>query len=478
MAFGLGGVLAGIGSIISSANNNKGNSNKGNGNSSSKPNSNPDRDSIVNQMQSNSDKWANASAEERKELESANQALGSQLGGSFNSQTGTWTDNKGNNLYNNNQGSNGQVVLNPYTGQYEPDTGQNYDYSMLVPGMGGGSFGNNGYMDQYYQAQQAQMEAQKKRTEALLGQIDTQKQTVNSDAEEMARQAYINQMLGQKQAKEQMAASGLGNTGYSESSQLGLQTAYQQALNGINQNKTNALTNLDNAKTQAQTTGNADLASIESSYNQMMAQMMQQMEQEAYNRQLQAQQMAMQQNQNDWNKQLAMAQLNGRFAQDEYNSYMDRMDSLVKLGVYTPEVAQWYGYDDVNSLYSALNDANIRQAQMQAAYNNIVNPKKNRSSARSVYGDFVDGGGDDGGVVTGQPVAKLVSLPGYQGEYTTTPYQFKTTPEEAFNSQNLYGAGNMLSLLASIGKGRTEMIQQAKDKYGSIGDYYPGKGIR
>lgn len=54
---------------------------------------------IRQEMAANSAAWHTADAETRKQLEAANQALGAQLGASFNSGTGTWSDASGASLY-------------------------------------------------------------------------------------------------------------------------------------------------------------------------------------------------------------------------------------------------------------------------------------------------------------------------------------------------------------------------------------------
>lgn len=50
-------------------------------------------------MAANSKEWHTASDERKKELEAQNQELGSQLGASFNSGSGKWSDSSGDDLY-------------------------------------------------------------------------------------------------------------------------------------------------------------------------------------------------------------------------------------------------------------------------------------------------------------------------------------------------------------------------------------------
>lgn len=54
---------------------------------------------IKQQMEANSKAWHTADATTRKQLEATNQKLGSQLGASYDSKTGSWSDKSGGSLY-------------------------------------------------------------------------------------------------------------------------------------------------------------------------------------------------------------------------------------------------------------------------------------------------------------------------------------------------------------------------------------------
>ena len=54
---------------------------------------------IRKQMEANSKAWHTADAATKKKLEAENQALGKQIGGTYNSASGTWSDSSGNSLY-------------------------------------------------------------------------------------------------------------------------------------------------------------------------------------------------------------------------------------------------------------------------------------------------------------------------------------------------------------------------------------------
>lgn len=54
---------------------------------------------IKKQMEANSKAWHTADDATKKKLEAENQALGKQIGGTYNEASGTWSDSSGNNLY-------------------------------------------------------------------------------------------------------------------------------------------------------------------------------------------------------------------------------------------------------------------------------------------------------------------------------------------------------------------------------------------
>lgn len=283
---------------------------------------------------------------------------------------------------------------NSATGQYEPTnlnltqtgsgawtTGKQNQVSAPTFQFNPNQYAGDNLGQEYLRKAMAAAEAaQQARINALLSQIDSKRPEIESQSADLARQAYINQRLGQQAARENLAANGLANTGVSETTNLGLQTAYQQALDEIGKNKQNALLDLDQAKVQAQQTGNADLAGIQAQYQQSLATMQQQYEQEMYNRWLNDQQMQMTQAQNEWQQQFAMQQYNNQLSQSDwerqlamqqYNYMMqqnqlsseaDKMYKLLNQGLVTPEVLQYYGLGSTGDYYNYLNQ--LQRAQM------------------------------------------------------------------------------------------------------------------
>ena len=78
----------------------------------------------------------------------------------------------------------------------------------------------------------------------LLSQYNQSKSSINTDAENSLRQAYINKMLSEKNLGQQLSAQGLTG-GATESTLAGMLNNYGNARNNINTTTNNNLTNLE-----------------------------------------------------------------------------------------------------------------------------------------------------------------------------------------------------------------------------------------
>ena len=161
----------------------------------------------------------------------------------------------------------------------DPDAGLTIDEYRAKYGVSGGSSSNNRYGDMGdelaynpYEDQYNQLKEAYERQEALLreqnrraveqgtNRLNAQKTNINQAADENARQAYVQYMQSQKALPQQLASQGVSG-GATETANLGLQTAYQNNVNAINQNKANRLQEIDNAIVDLQNTG--DLSTVE-----------------------------------------------------------------------------------------------------------------------------------------------------------------------------------------------------------------------
>ena len=117
-------------------------------------------------------------------------------------------------------------------------------------------------------------------------QIDT----VNEDTKELARQAYIANMLGQKNMDQQLSASGLAG-GMADSQRIGLQANYENSLNELEMQRQATIAELQLAIENARLTGDMQTA-------QELAGYLQQVQSQWVNYMQNQQQM---ENQNYWN---------------------------------------------------------------------------------------------------------------------------------------------------------------------------------
>ena len=116
----------------------------------------------------------------------------------------------------------------------------------------------------------------------LLGDYTNSTEKLNKQAEDSLKQAYINNMLAQRNIGQQLAAQGI-NGGASESAMLRLNTNYGNSRNNINtnlasnlrdieneynKNKANEYTNYNNQTAEALKNYNTLLGEAQKSYNQ------------------------------------------------------------------------------------------------------------------------------------------------------------------------------------------------------------------
>ena len=130
-----------------------------------------------------------------------------------------------------------------------------------------------GDTDSYYQAQidaskewaETQQKLQQDNTDFAIEQIEQQKEQANKDYTKEQAGAYVD---WQKQSNaygvnaEQMAQSGLTNTGFSESSQVSMYNTYQNRVATARESYNVAVLNYNNAIKDAQLQNNSKLAEI------------------------------------------------------------------------------------------------------------------------------------------------------------------------------------------------------------------------
>ena len=222
-----------------------------------------------------------------------------------------------------------------------------------------------------YEQQEALLREQNRlAVEQGTNRLNAQKTNINQAADENARQAYVQYMQSQKALPQQLASQGVSG-GATETANLGLQTAYQNNVNAINQNKANRLQEIDNAIVDLQNTG--DLSTVEQvlannqaaldaytnnfdkgvSYNQWAQQFnanrQDTLAEQAYRDQIYKDQMAQQELENQWYEQSYKDQkeqqeLENQWYTEKYDDAKKQQEvntiiTLLENGMYNPETA-------------------------------------------------------------------------------------------------------------------------------------------
>ncbi|KAF5066147.1 hypothetical protein DSECCO2_266920 [anaerobic digester metagenome] len=232
----------------------------------------------------------------------------------------------------------------------------------------------SGYQDYNEQVQAAIKAAVEAATQSYNQQIST----TNQDSAELARQAYVAKMLGQKNLDQQLSASGYAG-GMADSQKIQTETNYQNNLNSIEQQRLATVKELQSAISQAQLSGNQQMAESLSGYLQNL--------QSQWNSYMQNQQQMA--NDNYWNQQ----NLNLQNAQMAYNQQTATQDTaytramnLLATGV-MPD-------------HSMLSAAGISAIQANAIRNYYMQGSTGTVTATQNKGSY--GGYNNGGLTTAQ----------------------------------------------------------------------------
>ena len=132
--------------------------------------------------------------------------------------------------------------------------------------------------DQYYQNQinatkeyeKTQTELQQAQTDFAVQQIEQQKDKAQQDYTKEQKGAYVDYMKQTKSNAQNMANSGLSNTGFSESSIVSMYNQYQNRVGTAKESLNNAMINYNNGIQQAILANNEKLAEI--AYNSLQTQ--------------------------------------------------------------------------------------------------------------------------------------------------------------------------------------------------------------
>ena len=172
--------------------------------------------------------------------------------------------------------------------------------------------------DQYSEATQQRIQAA---VEQAVNNYQAQIEQTNKDTEELARQAYVAKMLGQKNLDQQLSAAGYAG-GMADSQRIQTETNYENNLQDIENQRLEVVAELERAIRDAQLTGDLQAAQELQAYLQSM--------QSSWMSYVQNQQAL--QNSNYWNQQQMQMNRQQVSAQQASQAY-DRAMELLSMGI-------------------------------------------------------------------------------------------------------------------------------------------------
>lgn len=238
------------------------------------------------------------------------------------------------------------------------------------------------YFDQQIQASKdwadKQSQLQQEKTDFAIEKVEQQKAQAKKDYTKEQSGAYVD---WQKQSNqyganaEQMAATGMTNTGFSESSQVSMYNTYQNRITAARESYNQAVLNYDNAITEARLQNSSILAEIAA---------------EALEKQLELSLQGFQ-----YKNQLVMAQADKKteIDRDYYGRYQDVLKQINTENALAEEVRQ----------YNARMDEEKRQFDAQLAEEkrqfNALHSGSGSSGGGSGGGSGGSSGGSSGGYI-------------------------------------------------------------------------------
>lgn len=201
--------------------------------------SDPEEYAKIQQMQAMGQLWHGASPEEQQRLADQAMVIGTSLGATRDKNGVWWKDGQ-------------QLFQTQFQQQEVPNYYEEYQKQL----------------QDYQQNQEDLLNRQYAAAlEAAKLNLDSQKTQVNQQYDDLARQLYIQRRQQELNLPQQMAAMGYTG-GITESSALGLQTSYADALRQGETQRINTIASLEQAIRQAELEGNQQLAAQLSSLAQ------------------------------------------------------------------------------------------------------------------------------------------------------------------------------------------------------------------
>lgn len=189
------------------------------------------------------------------------QALG--INPILNSQLGTYAQGQAGS-------ANGTDTLGS-TGTMAPGGAGTGGTGLNGTGLGGGMTSFEDFLDQmgYDQYSSATQQRIQAAVQQAVNNYNAQIEQANKDTEELARQAYIASMLGQKNLDQQLSAAGYAG-GMADSQRIQMQANYENNLRDLETQRLEVVSELERAIQDAQLTGDIQSAQELQSYLQQM----------------------------------------------------------------------------------------------------------------------------------------------------------------------------------------------------------------
>lgn len=223
---------------------------------------------------------------------------------------------------------------------------------------------------------ETQKQNQQEQTDFAIEQIEQQKDKAQKDYTKEQSGAYVD---WQKQSNqyganaEQMAASGLQNTGYSESSQVSMYNTYQNRVSTARESFNNAILNYNNSIKDAQLQNSAALAEI--AYNALQQQLQLSLEQFQYKN----------------NLLLQLTNQKQQINSEYYNRWMDVVGQINTENALAEEIRQYNEKmaEDQRQFNETMAYQKAKDAQEQANWEKEYElAKKNTSSSGGSGGGY------------------------------------------------------------------------------------------
>lgn len=225
--------------------------------------------------------------------------------------------------------------------------------------------------------------------------LNTNKATINSDAEESAKQANISRLLALKSNEQSLNRAGLGSQGIVGSQNTSINNSYSQNLTSILNQKNNDLRELEKEKNDTLLKYNENRLNLENEYGDSIANIRAEIDANALNQYNSIYDAYIAYKQQEYeNEQNRLAQQEAIRQYNEQMAYQKEQDALAQAN-WEKEYALSKKSITNNTNYTTLEENNSIELGSTSANGKtiIANPKTNSVNSDAQYGVFDTGDG-------------------------------------------------------------------------------------